>query len=198
MIKDREATEKKLFDAVGKIINERGIEKLGVNAIAKEAGVSKMLIYRYFGSIEGIVAEYILKRDYWINISTEMPTFPELSSYLKNMFREQIIQMRNDKLLIRLYRWELSTNNKVVEELRKKREANGVLLVELVSRLTSKPIKEVEVMASLLTASVSYLTMLEDVCPVYNRINIQSDGGWEQISKGIDTLIDNWFSNIEK
>ncbi|MDR2121768.1 MAG: TetR/AcrR family transcriptional regulator [Flavobacteriaceae bacterium] len=197
-VKDRETTEKKLLDAVGEIINESGLEKLGVNAIAKKAGVSKMLIYRYFGSIEELVAQYILKKDYWINISTEAPPLNELGNFIKNMFQEQIIQMRNDKLLIRLYRWELSSNNHIVEELRKKRESNGIQLVELVSSLTNKPINEVKVIASLLTASISYLTMLEDVCPVYIGINLQEDKGWQQISEGIDALIDNWIANIEK
>ena len=56
--KDRETTEKRLLTAVGEIIEESGLESLGVNAVAQRAGVSKMLIYRYFGSLEDLIAQY--------------------------------------------------------------------------------------------------------------------------------------------
>jgi AcrR family transcriptional regulator len=39
--RDKEATKRKLIDAVGQIIKTRGYTGLGVNKVAKEAGVSK-------------------------------------------------------------------------------------------------------------------------------------------------------------
>ena len=42
--KDRETTEKRLLTAVGEIVEESGLESLGINAVAQRAGVSKMLI----------------------------------------------------------------------------------------------------------------------------------------------------------
>ena len=54
--RDREATEKRLLDTIGKMIAEDGFEKIGINAIATQSGVSKILIYRYFGSVEGLMA----------------------------------------------------------------------------------------------------------------------------------------------
>ena len=47
--RDREATEKRLLDTIGKMIAEDGFEKIGINAIATQSSVSKILIYRYFG-----------------------------------------------------------------------------------------------------------------------------------------------------
>lgn len=41
--KDRETTEKRLLTAVGEIVEESGLESLGINAVAQRAGVSKML-----------------------------------------------------------------------------------------------------------------------------------------------------------
>ena len=57
--RDREATEKRLLDAIGKMIAEDGFEKIGINAIATQSGVSKILIYRYFGSVEGLMTAYL-------------------------------------------------------------------------------------------------------------------------------------------
>ena len=64
-MKDRELTEKIILEAVGSIIENDGFEKLGVNAIAQRAGVSKVLIYRYFGGIDELIAQYLLRKDYW-------------------------------------------------------------------------------------------------------------------------------------
>ena len=195
-VKDRDLTEKKILDAVGKIISENGFEKVGVNAVAQEAGVSKMLIYRYFGNVDELIAHYIMKHDYWINISTgTIPEIENLSEFLKDMFRMQISQLRSDETLKRLYRWELSTSNPITARLRSKREANGLLLIEMISKLTSYPQKEIAALASILSAAISYLALLEEQCPVYNGIGLQSNEGWEQITQGTDLMIDLWIKS---
>ena len=52
--KNRQATEMTLITAVNDIIEESGFERLGINAVAAKAKVSKMLIYRYFNSLDGL------------------------------------------------------------------------------------------------------------------------------------------------
>ena len=44
--RDREATEKRLIDTIGQMVAEQGFEKIGINAVAAQSGVSKILIYR--------------------------------------------------------------------------------------------------------------------------------------------------------
>ena len=46
--RDRNLTEKRILEAVGKIVEAEGFEAVGVNAVANVSGVSKVLIYRYF------------------------------------------------------------------------------------------------------------------------------------------------------
>jgi len=190
MEKDREATEQRLINAIGELIEEKGFEKLGINAVAERAGVSKMLIYRYFDSLDGLIKRYIQTYDFWINAPEEYPPLPELKDYLKKMFREQIFQFRKNISLKRLRRWELSSDSSIVQEVWQNREENGVRLTEFVSKLTKFPDKEIAAIAAIINAAITYLVLLEDQCPVYTGINIQTDEGWEQIATGIDTLID--------
>ena len=49
--RDREATKARILGAVGVVLARDGFGAVGVNAIAKEAGVDKVLIYRYFGGL---------------------------------------------------------------------------------------------------------------------------------------------------
>lgn len=191
--RDREATEKRLLDTVGQIIAEEGFEKVGVNAVAARSGVSKILIYRYFGSIEGLLATYIRQHDFWINFPKELPDREQLPVFLKEAFRGQIDQLRKNPALRRLYRWELSCNNDTIVKLREQREKIGLILVEQVSRLSGIPQDELASMASILAASITYLAMLGDFCPMFNGIAIDRDSGWEQLYKGIEGVIDKCF-----
>lgn len=188
--RDRETTERRLLDTIGQMITESGFEKIGINAVASQSGVSKILIYRYFGSVEGLMAAYIRQHDFWINFPQELPDRSQLPTFLKNMFKEQIEQLRSNPTLKRLYRWELSSDNAIVMTLREQREKAGMQRLTKISELTGYSLEELAPLATILTASITYLVMLEEFCPVYNGIPLNKNAGWKQIIEGINTLID--------
>ena len=192
--KDRESTERKLLEAVGEIIIKHGFDKVGINAIASKAGVSKVLIYRYFGSIDNIIVEYLSQNDFWLSFSVDFPKDENLKGFIKKMFRDQIIQLRSSRLEQELYRWELTNHNGVIEKLRLKREAKGITLITIISQLAKHPQEEVAAIATLLSAAISYLVLLSDNCSMYNGIDLQSDKGWDQLASGIDLLVDKWYN----
>ena len=193
VIKNRQTTEMNLIKAVDELIEENGFEGLGINAVAAKAGVSKMLIYRYFNSLDGLIAAYIQQHDYWINFDKQLPDEEHIGEFIKEIFKRQIAMLRQSYTLRRLYRWELTSNNIFIKELREKREAKGVWLVDAVSKLSKHPQKEIAAMASIFTAAISYLSLLEENCPVFNGINIQTEDGWKELEEGINILIDIWL-----
>lgn len=197
-MKNREQTEEKMLEAVGSIIENQGFEKVGINAIATEAGVSKMLIYRYFGGVEELIAQYLIQKDYWANTDAAMINPEAVGDSIKSMFRRQVEQLRNDITLRRLYRWELFTDNQNIQQLRNRREENGCRLIKMVSALTGCPDAQVAALASILSASISYLALLEDQCQSYNGICLQTDEGWNQLMQGIEMIIDLWIKHIRK
>ena len=140
-VKNRQATEQLLLEAVNRLVEQDGFEGLGINAVAAQAGVSKMLIYRYFGSLNGLIAAYIRQYDFWINVRPELPGRERLGDFIKELFRQQIAALRNNYTLRRLCRWELSTDNEPVEELRKSRESKGLWLIDTVGKLSGQPQK---------------------------------------------------------
>ena len=198
VIKNRQTTEMNLIKAVDELIEENGFEGLGINAVAAKAGVSKMLIYRYFNSLDGLIAAYIQQHDYWINFDEQLPDEEHIGEFIKEIFKRQIAMLRQSYTLRRLYRWELTSNNTFIKELREKREAKGVWLVDALSKLSKHPQKETAAMASILTAAISYLSLLEENCPVFNGINIQTEDGWKELEEGINILIDIWLEKREK
>jgi len=197
-MKSREQTECKILEAVASIVESDGFEKLGINTIALKANVSKMLIYRYFGGLEELVAQFIMQKDYWANTDTLILNPHSVGDSIKSMFRNQIEQLRNDVTLRRLCRWEMSCHNASIDWLRDKREENGCNLIKVVSRLTGCSNSEVASLASILSASISYLTLIEDQCPTYNGIALQTDKGWEQVAQGVDMIVDLWIKSIHE
>lgn len=188
--RDREATEKRLIDTIGQMVAEQGFEKIGINAVAAQSGVSKILIYRYFDSVEGLMAAYIRKHDFWLNFPLEVPTKEDLPKFVKAMFKSQIEQLRSNPTLRMLHRWELSCSNEIITNLRQQREQAGYRIVEMASQLSGYPKQEIAVIASVVTTSITYLVMLGEFCPVYNGIAISEDAGWEQMIVGIEVMVD--------
>ena len=195
MERDREATEKRLLDTIGQMIIEQGFEKIGINAVSAQSGVSKILIYRYFNSIDGLIAAYIRKHDFWLNTSFEFSDTVQMLPTIKEMFYKHIERLRIDPVLRKLYRWELSCNNDIIKSLREQREKVGMNLIEQVCTLSGRPKQEIAVLSAVITTSTTYLAMLGDYCPVFNGISIDDDNGWKQIYKEVVNLLDKLFAD---
>lgn len=152
-----------------------------------------MLIYHYFNSLDGLIAAYIQQHDYWINFDEQLPDKEHIGEFIKEIFKRQIAMLRQDYTLRRLYRWELTSNNTFIKELWEKREAKRVWLADTVGKLSKHPQKETAAMASIFTAAISYPSLLEEECSIFNGINIQTEDGWKELEKGINILIAIWL-----
>ena len=195
--KDKERTKQRLIEAVGSLLRTKGFQQVKVNEVAAEAQVSKILIYRYFGGIDGLIDAYIRQKDFWISYQLEKETREDIQLAIKQMYREQIQSMRADQAFRELHLKELADKKPLSDEIEKIRESNGIQLIEKVQEITQKPKGEVAALASILGGAITYLHLYEAMRDEYNGIDLKSEEGWEQIAQGCDLLIDLWFSNIQ-
>ena len=63
--RDPEETKTRILDALARIILARGLSAVGINALAREAGCDKVLIYRYFGDLDRLYAAFATSREFW-------------------------------------------------------------------------------------------------------------------------------------
>ncbi|MBO0939676.1 TetR family transcriptional regulator [Fibrella sp. HMF5335] len=61
MTRDRIQTENRLIDAIHELLTEEGLDQIKINKVAQHAKVNKILIYRYFGGIDGLINAYYNK-----------------------------------------------------------------------------------------------------------------------------------------
>tara|TARA_R110000868_G_scaffold4211_1_gene26376 strand:+ start:22984 stop:23562 length:579 start_codon:yes stop_codon:yes gene_type:complete len=117
MKKDRAATEEKIYNAFLAILKEKGPQGVGINAIAKEAGVSKELIYRYFGGLKGLLLQYAQKGDFFKSLLVLNDKEQSSVEDLKKFTREGTKELRENKLTQEILRWQLLENNSETKEL---------------------------------------------------------------------------------
>ncbi len=70
--RSRPRTEARFQEAVLELLAEDGCAGLGVNAVAQRAGADKVLIYRYFGDLDGLLSR----------VAESRPWLPEPSEVL--------------------------------------------------------------------------------------------------------------------
>src|SRR4051812_23513718 len=77
----------RLIRAVGETLKNEGYQGLGLNKIATRAGVSKPMMYRYFGGLNGLLKAYIEQADVWLPYFEKLDLPPEpTAEELKNCF----------------------------------------------------------------------------------------------------------------
>lgn len=134
-------TEKRLLEAVSKIIEEEGFTQIGINRIAKKAQCDKVLIYRYFGGLDGLLAAWAKQYDFYSFAYSEFAgqiaqvTNANLKDIIKTILLKQLEYLKDSHLMQELYVWELSGKSSF-RTIQAEREKNGhKLQLELEKRL---------------------------------------------------------------
>ena len=197
--RDRERTKQMLIDAALAIIREEGFTEMGVNAVSARAGVSKVLLYRYFGGLDGLYRAVAGEIDP-LQARTAARLFDELESALppQEIIRRTIVELhealKNDDLTKNLLIWELTNQNSVTDALSAAREETGLRLTEeFRSHLSAAGAGEdidLNALMALVTAGVFYLTLRSDTVDLFNGVDIGSREGWERIAAAIASLIE--------
>jgi len=135
--RNKEKTKKKLIAAVGEVLHSQGHTKLGINNIANTAGVSKRLIYRYFGTVENLVKTYVREQDYWLNFTDDPNDLfsknqPNDGRVIANLLIENLFDhLEANPETLSILRWEICEKSKLMREICRSREALGSQLFKM-------------------------------------------------------------------
>ena len=192
-MKDRQHTEQKIISAVEQIITEEGFQALGINKVAHQAGVSKVLIYRYFESFENLIQTAIIQNNYWIKTSAMLQKLTETpSEQLKaeeviiNVFRE----IRSNKFMREILRWQLISSDPLAKKFSAEIESAGIAINNHFKKKLNHP--DLNAFSSIFIGGIYYLSLLQDKIEVFNEIQL-SEGkeGWDRIEKALIQIVRN-------
>lgn len=200
MRRNREETEKRIKEAVGRIVLRDGFAGLGINAVAKEAGCDKVLIYRYFGSLEGLTESYVKEKDYFSNIAPVFPgtgeklTREETAWVAKRIFIGQLKYTASDAEFRELLLWELSNRNQITERLAKSREEKGMQVLNKAGISGEFEGKDLAAIAAIIQGGITYLLLRSKTSDVFNGIDLNSDEGLLRIQNAVGDLTETILS----
>jgi AcrR family transcriptional regulator len=195
-MRNKEETKQKLLNAISKIILKGGFNAIGVNSIAKEAGVDKVLIYRYFGNLDGLLKAFISQKDYFGNLKDiigdpdEIQFTEQTIEIIKNVFIGQLRSIRNDKELQEILLWELNYRNKVTASIAKKRETIAVYFINELEKKFSFSNVDIRAILSILSSAIYYLIIRAKTVDVFTGIELKKEGDWKRIEDGLCYIID--------
>ncbi len=195
MQRDKEVTKQKLIDAVGTVILRDGFSNVGINSVAKEAGVNKVLIYRYFNDLDGLLKAYVKQKDYFTklsNMTSENVTVSsedEVAKIGTDIFVGQLKEALKNKELQEILLWELTNKNEVTKAIAEEREAEAVELLRLLEKVVDYSKTDIPAISSILLAGIYYLVLRSRHVNVFNGIDLTTEEGWQRIEKGIEAII---------
>lgn len=188
--RDRERTKGKILKAVGEVIEQYGTDKVGVNLIARTAGVNKVLIYRYFESVDGLMEQYVKSGEYTSTTGDEYieniePTSPEdREKALTNLMLTFLNDMRQRKTTRDLLRWEIGTGKSILSA------AKNSVSTRLWEKIGDLPaFKDTKGLMAFLTAGIYYLVIAEDHRPKMIDVDLNTEEGWKRIENIIEHII---------
>lgn len=181
MAKNRELTEKKILDAVQKVLIDEGASSLGVNSIARKAGVSKVLIYRYFESYENLIFKYIntnnpfpkLKENTIEFIRSTKPDVPEVVYFFFSALIDFIFENPGFKEILI---WELAFTNEITKEIAKRREESSEEIINFMKqRYPDRINSNFNGITSIITGGIFYLATRSKTVDFFSGINIKEN-----------------------
>jgi len=188
--RDRERTKGKILKAVGEVIEQFGTEKVGVNLIARTAGVNKVLIYRYFDSVDGLMEQYVKSGEYastagddYID-NIEPIASADRGKAMTDLMLTFLKDLRDRKATRDLLRWEIGTGKSMLSDTRND-VANRLLM-----KIGDLPnFADTRALMAFVTAGIYYMTMAADFRGTMMEIDLNSDEGWSRIENVIGKII---------
>jgi AcrR family transcriptional regulator len=192
----KESTKKQILDAVAHLLATKGFQAIGINAIAREAGVDKVLIYRYFENLPMLLKIFAKHEEFWPTfeqlLGTDIDQIPGLdpTDLLINLFTNQLKELRKRPTTQAILCWELFQRNELTDALTNAHEEQGAELIKLTpEELQDVPGVDVPAVLSLIHAGINFLVLRSKTTQFYGGVDIQSEKGWKQLESGIQTII---------
>ncbi|MBV7483514.1 TetR/AcrR family transcriptional regulator [Bordetella sp. BOR01] len=196
----REQTERQILQALEAQICENGMAGVGINVIAKRAGVSKELIYRYFDGMPGLMLAWMKEQDFWTGRSDLLKDGESSqrtpSDLILSMLRAQIEALAGNESLREVRRWELIERNEVTAQLAERRERAARGFIDRVDGLTGDA--DVPAMVSIMLAGVLYLMLRSKTESHFLGVPLRTNEGWARLYAALETLVQSLPENLRK
>lgn len=190
--RDRDATALSLVEALERVLSREGFRGLGVNSVAREAGVDKVLIYRYFGDFDGLIEAFGQRLGLWIGQESMAPGPKDgYAAKMRHLLREYAKALRANRTLRRILAWELVDSSPIVRRLDASRsKAVSAWFARERGELAAPAGVDAPAVNTLLIAGLHYLALREESIGSFAGMNLRDPASWSRLEAAADRLLD--------
>ena len=194
--RDRKATEGRITAAFERLLTREGVQGLGVNALVREAGVGKDLVYRYFGGLAGVAEAWARKTD--VLPSAAELIGPDIESFqasepverLKIVFRNYLRGIKKRRATLTVLAVDLLARSELTQALENIHRQDRAEITKFFSGEDRQTGIDMELVGGLLIGGINYLAMRSNVVSDPYNIPLDSDQGWDKVEETVLRLID--------
>ena len=186
------ATRECFLNAVESLLQKEGLRGLGINAIAREAGRDKALIYKYFGDLNGLYMEYAKKSRLFptlkemMGVSIDkiltMDPYQLTTALVKGYLRE----IRKRPLTLEILRWELVEQNSLTKALSTYRSQQTN---QIKKYFKDTEAFDISALFSILYGGLVYLMLKAKAGEKFTGLDLNSEQTWNRIENAMETLL---------
>ena len=195
---------KKLIEAVGTIIKTKGYTGLGATNIGKCAGLSKRLIYSYFGTVDNLVEIYVRGKDYWVAAAGNTTELTEANSgehtreVLESLLHNQLDYFGSNDEMQKIVLWQLSERSKIMFEVAEEREKLGNAFFSLAEPAFEGTDTDIRAVAGLLVGGIYYMVVhAKSNDSLFCGIDVGSPGGIARMKEAISGILNDTYNNAK-
>ena len=192
--RNRSETAARILAAVGEVLARDGFRALGVNAVAKHAGVDKVLIYRYFGGMPELLKAWGESGRFWPGVDELVGedraaffALPLAERYAR-FFVHFIDGLRARPLTLEIMAAEVGERNELTAILETEREEWGAAAGRLLGGDVWDRRPALLGITLLLVAGVQYLLVRSRTIRLFGGLDIRSDRDWDALKGAVREL----------
>jgi len=195
----RVRTEEAILAAFETVLVRDGAGGVTIQAVAQEAAVTKTLIYKYYGGMEGLIKAWAHEREIFVPLEE---LFPEPSiaaemlrsdphAFAKMQIIKQAQHMRNHPVYIELCLAELSGSGPVVDALLELRRERNLAESQALGKSLDGSGIPMLLPLMLLPAAITYLAMRARKSPLFaGVVRLDTEEGWNSMMAAVEQVID--------
>lgn len=192
----REATKAALIDAFEAIVAEDGIAAIGVNAVAKRAGVGKPLIYKYFGGFDGLVTAWATQSKIWgsdEDIFSALAQNPDADpiSVIREALVHSTSELRDKPVALQIMAQALLGGGELTAGLEAAKHDSGKHHGALYQEGGVFDDPDTSALLLILYAASQYLALRSLHQSNFNGIQLDTKDGWASAMTMMTTVFDN-------
>ena len=165
MTRSRLNTEQRILEALGTILLQQGYPAAGINAIARQAGCDKVLIYRYFGGFDELLLAFAETTTLWWDVDEIITESAAdcadiaLPEYLQRLLDRYVKALEARPLALEIMAWEMSEQNNLTQSLARVRSERGMELVKRIRAYYRQPNIDIGGILGVFGAAINYLVI---------------------------------------